>query len=132
MWSLTAHIAWLWLWLWLWLRLLNPLEFLQLNDCANGFPGELSPPLRITCAWQRFSPVNPHSILRFIQRIDQSRNRLAIVLCHDQSPVPVRQLLSQRPQRIRRKLLRIIRLLQPFSYSHPLTLRFASQSSKNR
>jgi hypothetical protein len=54
MWSLTAHIAWLWLWLWLWLRLLNPLEFLQLNDCANRFAGQFAAPFRITCARQRF------------------------------------------------------------------------------
>jgi hypothetical protein len=74
MWSLTAHIPRLWLWLG-WRRRLNPLEFLQLNDCANGFPGQFAAPLGITCARQRFSPVNPHSILRFIQRIDQSSNR---------------------------------------------------------
>jgi hypothetical protein len=68
MWSLTAHIARLWLWLWLWC--LNSLELLKLNDCANGFPGQFAAPFRITCAWQRFSTVNSHSILRFIQRID--------------------------------------------------------------
>jgi hypothetical protein len=66
MWSLTAHIARLWLWLWLWLRLLNSLEFLKLNDRSNRFAGQFAAPFRIGRARQRFSPVNPHSILRFI------------------------------------------------------------------
>jgi hypothetical protein len=69
MWSLTAHIARLWLWLWLWLRLFNSLELLKLNDCANGFAGQFAAPLGVGCAWQRFSTMNSHPILSFIQRI---------------------------------------------------------------
>jgi hypothetical protein len=89
MWSLTAHIARLWLWLWLWLRLLNPLELLKLNDRSNRFAGQFAAPFGICRARQRFSPVNSHSILRFIQRINQRSNRLTIIFCHDQSPVPI-------------------------------------------
>jgi hypothetical protein len=76
MWSLTAHIAWLWLWLWLWLRLLNPLEFLELNDRTDRFAGQLSAPLCVGCARQRFAPVDSNSILSFIKRINQRSNRL--------------------------------------------------------
>jgi hypothetical protein len=78
--SLIGHIARLWLWLWLWLRLLNPLEFLQLNDRSNGFAGQFAAPLRITCARQRFSPVNPHPILSFIKSVYQRSNALTIIL----------------------------------------------------
>jgi hypothetical protein len=97
----------------------------------TGFPVKLSAPLGITCARQRFAPVNPHSILSFIQRIDQRSNRLTIILCHDQSTVPIRQLLSQRSQRIRRKILRRIRLRHSFSNPHGPNLQHPSNSVYN-